>query len=63
MIMHPETSSQNARVRRNDMMKSAQNRRLARQLRTEAGTTQQPTTRRLRRPPGVVGRLLAAFQA
>lgn len=62
MIMHPETSSQNARVRRSDMMKSAQNQRLARQLRTEAGTAQQPT-RRLRRPLGVVGRLLAAFQA
>ena len=33
MIMHPETSSQNARVRRSDMMKTAQNQRLARQLR------------------------------
>ena len=62
MFMHPETSSQIARERRSDMMKSAQNQRLARQLRTEPGTAQQPT-RRLRRPLGVVGRLLAAFQA
>lgn len=62
MYVHHQTSSQIARERHSDMMKSAQNQRLARQLRTGPGTAQ-PPARQLRRPLGVVGRLLAAFQA
>ncbi len=62
MYMHPEIAGQLARERRNDMLTSAQNRRLARQFRGEPGTGEQPT-RRLRRPLRLVGRLLTAFQA
>jgi hypothetical protein len=62
MFMHPQISSQLAHERRSDMLTRAQNQRLARQLRGEPGTTQR-SIRRLRRPIGVVGRVLTAFQA
>lgn len=62
MFMHPEISSQLARQRQNDMLASAQRRRLARQLRGEHRTSGQPA-RRLRRPLRMAGRLFTAFQA
>ena len=61
MFLHPEISSQLASERRSDMLTSARNQRLARQLRTRSGTAQQ-STRRPRRPLRVVGRLFTAFQ-
>jgi len=61
MFLHPRISSQLASERRNEMLTDAQNRRLTRQVRDGARTTQ-PPARRLRSPLQVVGRLLAAFQ-